>query len=563
MIGLAVRRDWYPLIAGVLVVVVFELVLILWTTHGNFTYTLDDAYIHLALAENLARFGHYGLNLEEYSSPSSSILWPLLLIPLLAAGIGAYGPLVLNVPFAVASVLVIHQLIIDAAKWPSQRSADISWAWALLVFLMINGFGVIFTGMEHSLHILVTALILYFINRIQLAADRGVAVQASGYGDSLLAFCIVLSPLIRFEGLAVSLFAIAMVIRCGKARLAAVSGSLLLLSLASYFYVMSTLGLPWLPSSVLVKSSVAADVASQGGLFAKLHGAYLNTMGAVTENLSDGEGGLLLLLIAALVAGQALRARLAGERISVVYAIGALAVIALHFAFGRFGWYGRYQCYVFVFAIGAALYVFSGSLSRQHASSRLLPVGACVMLALLLLTAPGFRQAFFPLMTTPVAAQNIYEHQRQMHEFVARHWKAPVAVNDIGYVAFQNDAYVLDLWGLGSEEARRLRRAGDPDMLHKLTERHDVHFAMIYEDVFSIPADWRKLAELRLSTRRITASSDRVSFFVFGLDQARCAQVSARLAEFARALPRPQMLAVDSEACNRPEIPPVVRSAAG
>ena len=106
------------------------------------------------------------------------------------------------------------------------------------------------------------------------------------------------------------------------------------------------------------------------------------------------------------------------------------------------------------------------------------------------------------MITTPVAAQNIYEQQRQMHEFVTNHWKSPVAVNDIGYVGFQNDEYVLDLWGLGSEEARRLIRADDPDMLRKLTAKHDVHLAMIYEEFFYnvIPADWRKVAELHLST---------------------------------------------------------------
>ncbi len=124
MTRLGFHRDWYPLIVGVLIVVGFEFALILWTTQGNFTYTLDDPYIHLALAENLARFGHYGLNVEEYSSPSSSILWPFLLVPLLAIGLGASGPLILNVLFAVASVLVIHQIIVDSAKSPSRPAAE-------------------------------------------------------------------------------------------------------------------------------------------------------------------------------------------------------------------------------------------------------------------------------------------------------------------------------------------------------------------------------------------------------------------------------------------------------
>jgi hypothetical protein len=57
------------LVAGVLI-----------KTHGHLVYSLDDPYIHLGLAENIAK-GHYGINLTEYSSPSSSILWPFLLVP--------------------------------------------------------------------------------------------------------------------------------------------------------------------------------------------------------------------------------------------------------------------------------------------------------------------------------------------------------------------------------------------------------------------------------------------------------------------------------------------------
>ena len=558
MTRLAFRRDWYPLIAGVLIVVAFELALILWTTQGNFTYTLDDPYIHLALAENLARFGHYGLNLEEYSSPSSSILWPLLLVPLLQIGLAAYGPLILNVLFAVGSVLVIHQIIVDSAK-SSRPVAEISWVWALLIFFVVNGFGVIFTGMEHSLHILVTAAIIHLINRMQTGAGKGDGAR-SGYADLLLVLCIVLSPLIRFEGLAISAFAILMLGASGKSRLAIVSVLLTALCLALYFHAMNVLGLPWLPSSVLVKSAAAADVASQGDLLGKLYGVSLNAMDRAVRNFMSGEGQLLL-FIATFIAVQAIHLRRAGEKISSIYVMGVLAVIALHFAFGRFGWYGRYQGYVFIFAIAAALHLFSGSLLRRE-TSRPLRLGYA-LLAIVLLATLGFQQSFYPLMTTPIAAQNIYEQQRRMHDFVAHHWKAPVAVNDIGYVAFQNDLYVLDLWGLGSEEARRLRQSGDSGMLHKLTARHGVHLAMIHEHAFpdTIPADWRKLAELRLSTRRITPAFDRVSFFVFGLDQAGCLRVADHLAEFKRTLADSEALTVDREACSRVNISKVAMPA--
>ena len=58
-----------------LVVIAVELAVVLFLNGGIFTYSLDDAYIHLSLAQNISA-GHYGINLSEYSAPSSSIIWP-------------------------------------------------------------------------------------------------------------------------------------------------------------------------------------------------------------------------------------------------------------------------------------------------------------------------------------------------------------------------------------------------------------------------------------------------------------------------------------------------------
>jgi hypothetical protein len=260
----------------------------------------------------------------------------------------------------------------------------------------------------------------------------------------------------------------------------------------------------------------------------------------------------LLLMVAALLTAQAIRMWYAGKRISLVYVSGVLVVLGLHFAFGRFGWYGRYQSYVCVFAVCAALYVFAGALFRPQASPRPKLLTGLGVLSALAVATLGFQQTLVPIITTPIAAQNIHEQQRQMHEFATRYWKAPIAVNDIGYVAFQNDQYVLDLWGLGSEEARQLIRADDPDRLRKLTVKHDVHLAMIYDELFSkvIPADWQKVAELQLSSSRVTPAYDRVAFYVIAVDRARCLQASAQLMEFSRTLVQPQILTVYSGACD-------------
>jgi len=50
------------------------LIAILVLNKGTFTYTLDDPYIHLAVAEQIAS-GHYGINSTEFSAPCSSAIW--------------------------------------------------------------------------------------------------------------------------------------------------------------------------------------------------------------------------------------------------------------------------------------------------------------------------------------------------------------------------------------------------------------------------------------------------------------------------------------------------------
>src|SRR5262245_23019430 len=97
------RAPFYVAVVVLIAVVAAELVAIGTLNDGHVVYTLDDAYIHLSLAENIAQ-GHYGINGNEFSSPSSSIVWPYLLAPFAGRASGAYAPLVLNVLFATAAL---------------------------------------------------------------------------------------------------------------------------------------------------------------------------------------------------------------------------------------------------------------------------------------------------------------------------------------------------------------------------------------------------------------------------------------------------------------------------
>ena len=82
-------------------------------SNGVFEYPLDDVYIHLAIAEQIA-MGGYGVNAGEYTSPGSSPLYPLLLTPFAGSEAQRWLPLVWNIVGLVAVALLWGRVIAHA-----------------------------------------------------------------------------------------------------------------------------------------------------------------------------------------------------------------------------------------------------------------------------------------------------------------------------------------------------------------------------------------------------------------------------------------------------------------
>src|SRR4029079_5892389 len=65
--------------------------------NGTFIYPVDDAFIHMELAKNLAFYGNWGINSHEFGAASSSILYTLILALLTKIfSAGMILPLVVN-----------------------------------------------------------------------------------------------------------------------------------------------------------------------------------------------------------------------------------------------------------------------------------------------------------------------------------------------------------------------------------------------------------------------------------------------------------------------------------
>ena len=206
---------WIPL--GLLLVLVgIELWVLLAMNDGVLVYTLDDPYIHFALAENILA-GHYGVSPIEFSAPSSTFLWPIILAPFTAFQVFDYVPFVVNVFAAAATVWFYHSAITTTVSpGEGRKRYPVALIFTCLLIPTTNLVGLIFTGMEHSLQVLLAVMVVC-----------GLIVEArTGRTPRWLLVAIVVGPLVRYESLAVATPALAYLLLRGHIRPALVSAAL-------------------------------------------------------------------------------------------------------------------------------------------------------------------------------------------------------------------------------------------------------------------------------------------------------------------------------------------------
>ncbi len=217
---------------------------ILVLNNGHFAYTLDDAYIHLAMSEGI-HAGRYGINPTEYASASSSILFPYLLAWASPYPFHEYVPLALNVGgigrngHPVPNVLHGNRNGSVATNAASPRRR-----FAAALPIALNLVGLVFMGMEHSLQVMLDVAI--FLGVIRTIKHRHV--------DSWLPVALFLAPLVRYESLLISGSALIVLVSCGFWKLATVTGLLIAASVGAFSLYLTSIGLSPLPNSIAAHS---------------------------------------------------------------------------------------------------------------------------------------------------------------------------------------------------------------------------------------------------------------------------------------------------------------------
>jgi hypothetical protein len=389
---------------------------------------------------------------------------------------------------------------------PDAKMKKVELLFCILIIPATDMIGLIFNGMEHSLQVFFTVLIIW-----------GLTYEIQNKRISKwLVLAIILAPLVRYENLTLSLAALIFLFIRGYYKVSLLTTITIIVFISSFSIFLLNIGLEFFPLSVIAKSSVISSYGDFGSFVENLK-----------ENIINPRCILLLIGMLFLLYLIFYKKRSKEERL---LAGGIALSILMHIMVGR---YGRYLLYIWIAAIIAILYLNREQLNKIILKNSFFKTA---ILSCLILISLSYTYIYI-IFTTPLASNNIYEQQYQMHRFTVDYYKKPVAVNDLGYVAYKNDNYVLDLWGLASLEALKYRKAKiKSDWMDVLSKKNGVQLAIIYDLWFpNIPQSWHKAGELHLGKEKISPAESVVSFYV--IDEKIFREVSLLLKEFRRTLP--------------------------
>ncbi len=266
-------HDHWPVATSLIILWISILVILMVSlklNHGTFTYALDDAYIHLAIAKNYATYGIWGVTKYQFSSSASSILWPILIsLIFLVTGVNNLVPLILNIILGSITLIIVYYIL---------KSFKIPQKYNFMALLAVIFFApipyLIFIGMEHILQIILVIPFTYLSIQILIKDDY------NRLNYILLIILAVFMSLVRYESLILILI-ISLLFLLKKKFVYSASIMIFGLIPIIIYGVISTMnGWYFLPNSLLIKSSLlnsATDASFHQLLYNYYSSLYPNT----------------------------------------------------------------------------------------------------------------------------------------------------------------------------------------------------------------------------------------------------------------------------------------------
>jgi hypothetical protein len=481
-------------------------------TDGHLVYALDDAYIHMTVARNVAQHAVWGINADRFASASSSPLWVLLL----AASYSIFGvheitSLLLNV---IACVLLLVVVFVAASRARMRPTAicvllvAIGWLTPLNVLVMY--------GMEHVVQ---TVVDLAFVACAVTVLSEEVADTRRSQ-IALWALAAVVTAT-RYEGVFLVAIVAVLLLARGRMRDMTAVGTLGAFPIVIFGAFSLAHGGFFLPNSVLVKAQFLNGIVGPPSTT-----PFVARATQVPRLLATSPHVLLLLGVSLILIVRTIRDRERWTPTILWHGIFAGTVL-LHLQFAAVGWF-RYEAYL----VAIGLVAIAITTIPMHAPGPMLVAGA------LLLPVLGSR-ALLATTYTPAAAADTFRQQYQMGLFVHDHYPGgSVAVNDIGAVSFIGSSRILDFVGLADMETARARlsRQIDSTFMRARAREDDVEVAIVYESWFpaGLPPAWRKIGQWTIPNR-VSVADATVTFFA--VNPAGGDRLIANLQAFSPRLP--------------------------
>lgn len=517
-------KNHFPVIIssmGFLVTLSFMMLFSLGYTGGRFIYLLDDSYIHMSVARNLAENGIWGIMGSGFASCSSSPLWTLLLAGVyFVFGYGDIIPFVLNVISALV-LLYISDLFIE--KYVNNTVARTLILFALIYFTPLTS--LVFTGLEHTLYILVFVSLFYIMIRMSAGSPDNMRL----YPILLLLIMFLVS--LRYEGMFFVL-PLSLYFLYNKKPLRFIG---VLLAGAIPVSVMGVVsvsnGWYFLPVSVMLKSGslnrslsdIAVSFFSLKGLeqiVSYYHVLLISVILIVFLVLSGFNRNLRLLFPAPL---------------SVIL----LVVIFLQAKFAKLGYMSRYEAYIVTAAmLLISVFIFNSVRDLKSSKNNIRWVKTTRIISVILLLIVFIPISLRAVKYTPLGIRNIYEQQYQTAMFTQKFYKGKtIAVNDIGAVSLYGGARTIDLWGLADIKYADAFRNNTytKEFLENSCREDSVRMIAVYESWFEkersgIPSSWITAGKWKIK-RNIVCGDSIVTFYAQDTLQLRELQNNLSLFE--------------------------------
>ncbi|MCJ7934414.1 MAG: hypothetical protein MUW56_12450 [Chryseobacterium sp.] len=495
--------------ASVFFGICFIYILIMLSTTGNyFTYLLDDAYIHLAMAKNFAVHGVWGMTPYAFSSSSSSPVFTFILSVLISVfGNHTLLPLIFNIVSAGVLMVFLNKYYL---LFFNQNKHIVLASLFTLFFAVIHV--QIVTGMEHVLQVLMVAVTIYCFQKW----------RSSNFKDRLFSYAfyssLMLLGLIRFESMFyfVSLaFVFTLTGQFKRSILVLLFGFVPILLFGIFNYPKSGY---FFPNSVVIKGTL---LDFSGNVPAQVINIVLKKL---IINISFYKIGLFPLLISIILIYKDYRKKLNFQKVmrNNFLIITWCFTLVLHCLFGEIKGVFRYEAYLlvaFAMILIPRLKLFVTQPLQAFKTEKI--TGLLVIANLLLLI---YKCGYAHMVITNGSA-NIYEQQIQSARFLKKYYNTSnVVANDIGAICYFTDIHLLDFMGLGSKEMVYFRlKDKKPDQefeefLTQYTAKNNYQLAIAYEEWLDghTPKNWKKVAYLEIGGKNVVLGEKHL--FIYSIN---------------------------------------------